>query len=288
MIDNGRLGAIEAGGTKFVCALGTDAGEMVAETVIPTGAPRETMAAVAQFFAGFDAPRAIGIASFGPVQLDRSAPNYGFITSTPKPEWRDFDLVGAVRAWFPGPIGFDTDVNGAALAEHRWGAGRGLSTFLYVTVGTGIGAGAMVEGALLHGRSHPEMGHIRVPHDRAADPFDGVCPYHGDCLEGLASGPAMEARWGVEPGLLPDDHAAWRLEAQYLALAAANWTCCFSPQRIIFGGGVARAHLIPAIQERADKLLAGYMRTPPIVASPLKNRAGVMGGLALASGSTRR
>lgn len=281
------LGSIEAGGTKFVCAVGRDDGGIVEEAVIPTSAPGETMARVAEFFVRFETLEAMGIASFGPVQLDRSAADYGFITSTPKREWRNFDIAGAIRSLFAGPIGFDTDVNAAALAENLWGAGAGLDSFLYVTVGTGIGAGAMVDRALLHGRSHPEMGHIRIPHDLGTDPFAGDCPYHGDCLEGLASGSALEARWGVEASLLPDEHEAWKLEARYLGLAAMNWTCCFSPRRIIFGGGVMRPHLIGRIHDGLDALLAGYMDAPEIVLSPLKNRAGVLGGLALAAEALR-
>jgi fructokinase len=276
------LGAIEAGGTKFICAIGTPAGEIVREARIPTGSPGETMAAAGAFFASAPPVQAIGLASFGPIQLDRGAADYGFITSTPKPDWRHFDIVGAVRNWFRGPIGFDTDVNAAALAENRWGAAKGLRTFLYVTVGTGIGAGAMVEGALLHGRSHPEMGHIRIPHDCAADPYRGGCPYHGDCLEGLASGPAIQARWQTEPSLLDDDHPAWTLEAHYLALAAANWTFAFAPERIIFGGGVMREPLVRIVRDRTAALLGGYMAAPDIVRSGFDNRAGVMGALALA------
>jgi len=274
------LGAIEAGGTKFLCALATEQGDIVAEKRIETGAPQETIEQVAAFFRMPGVPLlAIGIASFGPIQLDRSASNYGFITSTPKREWRDFDIVGAVRSHFEVPIGFDTDVNAAALAEHHWGAAQRLGTFIYVTVGTGIGGGAMVEGALLHGRSHPEMGHIRIPHDHA---FRGVCPYHGDCLEGLASGVAMEARWNTPAPDLPDDHPAWALEADCLSLACANWIATLSPERIILGGGVMRPHLFPMLRERVTRLLGDYMKAPELVPSPLTGRAGVLGAVILA------
>jgi fructokinase len=275
-------GAIEAGGTKFVCALGTASGEILRETCIATGSPAETLEQVADFFRASGQPQAMGIASFGPLQLDRAAPDYGFITSTPKREWRDFNLAGAVRKWFTGPVAIDTDVNAAALAENRWGAAQRLHTFLYVTIGTGIGAGAMVEGSLLHGSAHPEMGHIRIPHDRARDPFDGACPYHGDCLEGLASGRAIELRRGIEASHLSDDDPVWALEADYLALACANWSCSFSPERIILGGGVMQRDLFPRIRERVHSLLAGYVKTPDIVPSPLNNRAGVLGAIALA------
>lgn len=281
MKDTSLVGAFEAGGTKFLCALGTPSGEIVREECIPTAGPRETIAKALEFFR--ERPAAIGIASFGPVQLDRAAPDYGFITNTPKRDWRNFDIVGAVRREFDVPIGFDTDVNAAALAENRWGSAQGLRTFLYVTVGTGIGAGAMVEGSLLHGSSHPEMGHIRIPHDLAKDPFAGVCPYHGDCLEGLASGPAIEARRGIEASEIPDDDPVWQLEANCLALGCSNWCCSFAPQRIILGGGVMRPHLFPMIRERVTALLAGYVAAPEIVPSPLNNRAGVLGALALAA-----
>src|SRR5580658_1169931 len=198
MIQTARLGGIEAGGTKFICAVGTSSGELIHETRIPTSTPDETMRQVVAFFQSTGEPlAAMGIGSFGPVQLDPGSPHFGFITSTPKAAWRYFDILGSIRNAFRVPVALDTDVNAAALAEGRWGAARGLRTFLYVTVGTGIGGGAMMEGVPLHGLLHPEMGHIRVPHDRSRDPFAGSCPYHGDCLEGLASGRAVQARWGV-------------------------------------------------------------------------------------------
>ena len=277
------LGAIEAGGTKFICAVGTGDGEIIAEIRIDTGAPQETMELAAAFLHRHgEALSAIGIASFGPVELNRTAANYGFITSTPKRAWRDFNIVGTLQRQFDVPIGFDTDVNAAALAEHRWGAAQELKTFLYVTVGTGIGGGAMVEGALLHGRSHPEMGHILIPHDLAADPFPGICPYHGDCLEGLASGVAIEKRWGIAAPLLADDHPAWDLEARYLAAGCANWIATLSPQRIILGGGVMRPHLFPMLRDRVPRLLGDYVKASDLVPSPLHDRAGVLGALALA------
>jgi fructokinase len=284
------LGAIEAGGTKFLCAVGTPSGEVLAETRIPTGEPQETIEHVLAFLRPHGPElAAIGIGSFGPVQLRRDAPNYGFITSTPKTAWRNFDLVGAIRRAFDVPIGFDTDVNAAALAESCWGAAKGLHTFLYVTVGTGIGGGAMVDGSLLHGMSHPEMGHLRIPHDLARDPFVGACPYHRDCLEGLASGFAMEQSWGSPPSELPPDHPAWAFEAEYLAAACTNWICTLSPQRVILGGGVMRPHLFPMIHERVRSLVNSYIDAPElaaiesyIVPSPLGGRAGLLGALALA------
>jgi fructokinase len=284
------IGAIEAGGTKFVCGVGTVSGDLTDQLRIPTRLPDETISEVISYFRRWDGQlTAFGIASFGPVDLRRDSPTYGFITSTPKLPWRNFDIVGAVHQAFPVPIGFDTDVNGAVLAEAVWGAACSLETALYVTVGTGIGGGAIVEGSLLHGLRHPEMGHIKVPHDRERDPFAGLCPYHGDCLEGLASGPAMEARWGVPPATLPPDHLAFRLEAEYLALACMNWISILSPQRIILGGGVMQPHLFPLVQERTRSLLANYIDAPEvaeqvdsyIVPPALENQAGILGALAL-------
>lgn len=286
------LGAIEAGGTKFVCAVGTPEGELVRETRIPTSSPVETIDRVAAFFrSGGEALAGIGIASFGPVDLLRGSPSYGFITSTPKVGWRNFDFVGAVRARLPLPVAFTTDVNAAALAEGRWGAAQGLRTFLYVTVGTGIGGAAMTDGAVLHGLSHPEMGHVRVPHDVTRDPFTGICPYHGDCLEGLASGPALEARWQVSAPALPQDHPAWALEAEYLALACVNWICTLSPGRIVLGGGLMLPHLFPLVRGHVATLMNRYIDAPElsdridqyIVPSALAGRAGVLGALLLAS-----
>jgi len=287
-----RLGAIEAGGTKFVCAVGTPDGELLQESRIPTSSPAETMDQVLEFFRPHaDSLVAIGIGSFGPVEIDRNSPQYGFITSTPKAAWRHFDLLGTVRRAFPVPAGFDTDVNAAALAEARWGATQGLRTSLYVTVGTGIGGGALIDGSPLHGLTHSEMGHIRIPHDVSLDPFPGICPFHTGCLEGLASGPAVEARWHAPASTLAPDHPAWRLEAEYLALACVNWICTLSPQRIVLGGGVMRPHLFPPLRRRVCELLNGYLDVPQltqdidryIVASPLQGRAGLLGALELAS-----
>jgi fructokinase len=284
------LGAIEAGGTKFICAIGTPAGELISEVSILTSTPLETMRQVIAFFQPHSVT-AIGIGTFGPVQLNRSAPNFGYITSTPKTGWRDFDILGAIQNAFAVPVAIDTDVNAAALAESRWGAAEGLQTFLYVTVGTGIGGGALVEGNLLHGLQHPEMGHIRVPHDYGRDAFPGVCPYHGDCLEGLASGPAVEKRWGIPPATLAAEHAAWALEAEYLAHACVNWIYTLAPQKIVMGGGLMRPHLFPLLRKRVVALLNDYTNAPElsgglmnyIVAPALGDRAGVMGALALAA-----
>jgi fructokinase len=289
------FGAIEAGGTKFVCLVGSGPEDMRAETRFPTTTPDATIRNAVEFLRAEQKRQgplaAVGIASFGPVDLQPRSPTYGFITSTPKPGWANVDIVGAARAALELPVGFDTDVNAAGLAEWRWGAARGLDSVLYLTVGTGIGGGGLVDGRLLHGLVHPEMGHIRIPHDLTADPFPGACPFHGDCLEGLASGPAMRARWQQGAEDLPDDHEAWPLEARYLALAVVNFVCTLSPQRIVIGGGVmSHPPLLGLIRAQVVELLNNYVRAPEvieqineyIVAPALAARAGVLGGLALA------
>jgi fructokinase len=282
-----RLGGIEAGGSKFMCAVGSGPEDAeIAE--FPTTTPEKTIGNVIDFFRTRKPVTAIGIASFGPIDPNPESPTFGYITSTPKLDWRNFDFAGAIHGALGTPIAFDTDVNAAALAESHWGAARGLRSFLYVTVGTGLGGGAFIDGRLLHGRLHPEMGHICVPHDRTRDPFPGNCPYHGDCLEGLAAGPAIQARWGQAPRLLPDGHAAWELEAEYLAFGIVCWTCTLSPERIVLGGGVMqREELFPKIRGRVAELLNGYLEPPGIVPSELGTRAGVLGAIALAMGPAR-
>lgn len=275
------FGAVEAGGTKFICAAGTGPGDLVRETM-PTTSPAETLRRVARFFDGRGIA-SLGIASFGPVDLDPQSPTWGFITSTPKRGWRDTDLCGVLRRQLDVPVGFDTDVNAAALAECRWGAGQGLDGVLYVTVGTGIGGGAIVNGAPVHGLLHPEMGHILIPHALDDDPFPGACPYHGDCLEGLASGFAMEQRWGMRPEALPGDHPGWALEARYLALGLMNLVCALSPRRIILGGGVMHnLDLFPMIRENLQERMRDYVQLPEIVPPGLGDDSGVLGALLLA------
>ncbi len=287
-------GGIEAGGTKFICAVGTGPEDVRAEIRFPTAKPAETLPKTIDFFKEqekrFGKLTAMGIASFGPVDLNPASPFYGFITSTPKPGWANTDITGIIRKALDVPIGFDTDVNGAALGEWRWGAARGLDTFIYLTIGTGIGGGAMVNGKLVHGMLHPEMGHILVPHDRQRDPFPGSCPYHGDCLEGLSTGPAVEKRWGQRGETLPLDHPAWELEAHYIALALVNFVLTVSPQRIILGGGVMQQQQIfPMIRANVQKSLNGYIRSEQIfeqiddyiVPPALGGRAGVLGAIAL-------
>jgi fructokinase len=289
---NGTFGAIEAGGTKFVCGVGTGPADL--ETLqIPTTSPDATIGAAVSFLRqrGGAQLRAVGIASFGPLGLEPAMPSYGHITSTPKIEWRDCDLAGNVRRALDVPVGFDTDVNGAALGEAMWGSAQDVRDFVYLTVGTGIGGGAISGGHVVHGLIHPEMGHIRVPRNASRDPYPGICPYHRDCLEGLASGPAMEARWGTPGADLPADHPAWALEAHYLALGLANFVCTLSPRRIVMGGGVMQqTHLFVLIRAELLKLLNGYIQAPEIlervdefvVPPRLGSRAGVLGALVLA------
>lgn len=287
-------GGIELGGTKIVCAVGTGPDDMLDERRIPTTTPGETFAQIIAFFQQYEMD-AVGIGSFGPVSLARGAPDYGFITTTPKPGWAQTDVVGTIGRALGVPVSFDTDVNAAVLGEWRWGAGQNLDTLLYLTVGTGIGGGGIGNGVLMHGLLHPEMGHIRLPHDRAADPFEGICPFHGDCLEGLASGPALQERWGESAKTLPDEHPAWVLEAHYLALACVNYICVLSPQRIVLGGGVMKQRqLFPLIRQEVQRLLNGYVQAAPvldqiesyIVPPALGDRVGVLGAMALAEQAT--
>ena len=284
-------GGVEAGGTKFVCAVGDASGRILAETTFPTTSPGQTLARTIDFFRQHPAVRAVGVGSFGPVDPRPGSPTWGFITTTPKPGWQQIDVAGTLGRALGLPVAFDTDVNAAALGEKRWGAAQDVEDFLYLTIGTGIGGGGVINGALMHGLLHPEMGHLRLPHDWLADPFPGICPYHGDCLEGMASGPAIERRWGRPGHELPLDHPAWDLEAHYLALGLVNILLTLSPQRILLGGGVMhQRQLFPKIRAEVQELLADYIQHPALlqemdtyIAPPgLGDRAGVLGALALA------
>lgn len=287
------FGAIEAGGTKFVCAVGTGPDDLVIQR-FPTTTPEETIAKSVDFFTlqtDVQDLSAIGIASFGPVDPDASSATYGYITSTPKPGWANTNFVGMMKDALNVPIHFDSDTNGAALGEHRWGAGKGISDFIYLTIGTGFGGGAMANGELVHGMMHPEMGHIHIP-KRADDNYEGFCPFHGNrCIEGLAAGPAIEGRWGKRGESLERDHEAWELEAHYISLALVNYICTLSPKRLILGGGVMeQQQLFPMIRNKVAKMLNGYIRSPSIlekmdeyiVPPAFGNRAGIVGAMALA------
>lgn len=290
------FGGIEAGGTKFVCVIAREPHEILFEERFPTIEPDETLAKSIEFFSRKTDElsqnlSAIGIGSFGPVDLDKSSPMYGFITTTPKKGWKNADIVGPIQKTFQIPIVFDTDVNAAAVGEGKWGAAQGLNNFLYFTIGTGIGGGAIIAGKPLHGLIHPEMGHIRLAHDFQKDPFQGNCPYHHDCFEGLCAGPAIEKRWNIEASLLPENHPAWELEADYIAQAMSNFICSFSPQKIILGGGVMlQRQLFPLIRMKTLEYLNGYVQSPTIIDSMdhyivppgLGNQAGMLGAIALA------
>lgn len=286
-------GGIEAGGTKFVCVVGSGPDNIVAEERFPTTTPDETIARSVDFFKrhGHDLA-AIGIGSFGPVDLNPHSPTYGYITTTPKPGWAQADLRGGIQRALNVPVAFDTDVNAAALGEHYWvPENRALDPLLYMTVGTGIGVGGFVNGRLLHGLLHPEAGHMLLPRDPQRDPFAGACPYHGDCFEGLACGPAMAKRWGQPAETLPADHPAWQLEAHYIALAVMNLTLVVAPQRMVIGGGVMQqAGLIENVRSEVVQLLNGYLQTDRItrdidhfiVPPALGNQSGMLGAIALA------
>jgi fructokinase len=284
------LAAIEAGGTKVVCAVGTGPEDLGSVVRFPTTTPEETLGRVLGFLREHGDVEAVGIASFGPVDLRRGSPTYGCITSTPKPGWRGTDVVGAVGGALGVPVGFDTDVNGAALGEARWGAGRGLGTVVYVTVGTGVGGGALVDGRPLHGLLHPEMGHLLVRR-HPDDDFAGTCPFHGDCLEGLAAGPAVQARFG-RPGAELDGaerDQAVAFQAHYLGQLAASLALVLSPERIILGGGAMQLPgLLAAVRLEAAAALNGYLDHPSVddgsllVSPGLGDRAGVLGALVLA------
>lgn len=294
-MDMNLVGGIEAGGTKFVCAVGTGPNDIRAETRFPTTTPAETIGRAIAFFRDQVKDHgplgAIGIASFGPLDPNPKSPTFGYLTTTPKPGWANTNLAGAIHEALAVPVGFDTDVNIAALGEGHWGVAQDLDTFVYLTIGTGVGGGAMVNGRLVHGLLHPEMGHMALPHDWASDPYPGRCPFHGDCLEGMAAGPAIGERWGSPAAELPPDHPAWELEAHYLALALRTLICVLSPERIIMGGGVMeQPQLFPLIRRKVQDYLNGYVQSPAIlqnidsyiVPPDLGNRSGVLGAFAQA------
>lgn len=283
-------GGIETGGSKWACAVGSGPDDVRATETFPTTTPAETIERAVAFLERAGPVDAIGVGSFGPLDPRMGSPTWGHVTTTPKPGWANTDIAGAFQRRLGVPVAFDTDVNAAALAEHRWGAARSLDTFCYVTVGTGIGGGAMVGGALVHGLQHPEFGHLRIPHDRDEDRFAGACPYHGDCWEGLASGTALERRFGV-PAAEIDDPDVWALEARYLALGIVAVISVLSPERIVIGGGVMRRPgLIELVRRDVLELLNGYLDAPAVrdeidsyvVPPGLDSRAGMLGAIALA------
>lgn len=282
-----KIGALEAGGTKMVCAVGTADGQIIDQISIPTAEPEKVLPAIQTYFAdhGIDA---LGIGAFGPTGVNPHSPDYGFVLDTPKPGWRGYDFLGTMQAALHIPMGYDTDVNAACLGEVTFGCARDLDVVVYETIGTGIGAGVWLDGHLLHGALHPEAGHFLVE-PAPEDSFPGVCPTHGHCLEGLASGPAIEKRWGRKAAELADDPRVWELESTYLAQAMAIYILCYSPQKIILGGGVMKQEqLFPLIRKKTLDYLGGYLRIPEleamdryIVPASLKGRQGILGCLEL-------
>lgn len=288
------FGAVEAGGTKFICAIGNDRGEILAQERFPTADPNSTLATTHAFLRrghSLGEFAAIGVASFGPVELDETSARYGFIGHTPKAGWSGTDIAGSLAHEFRCPIGFDTDVNAAALAEHRWGAARDVKDFVYLTIGTGIGGGVVVDGVPIHGLMHPEIGHIYLRRHPLDLEFRGVCPFHGDCAEGVASGPAILARTGASLQQLDETHPQWEIEADYLGQLCAQLVVTVSPRRIVMGGGVMnQPRLLPLIRSRLRHWLAGYIDRSEIltgtdryvVAPELGDNAGVLGAMVLA------
>ncbi|MBO1304691.1 ROK family protein [Enterococcus sp. 669A] len=280
-------GAIEAGGTKFVCAIGTSELEILERESFPTTTPVETMALVVEFFKKHQAQlESIGVGSFGPIDIHRDSKTYGYITSTPKLAWQNFDFIGSLKQHFELPIAWTTDVNAACFGEYVAGNGKGLSSVVYYTIGTGIGGGALQEGKFVEGFSHPEMGHMLV-RNHPADDFTGSCPFHGNCLEGMAAGPAIEQRLGRKGQTLAEDDPFWEIEAEYIAQCAYNTTLMLSPDVIIFGGGVMKQqHLMMKVHQAFERLMKSYVKTPQlseyIVTPALEDNAGTIGCLALA------
>lgn len=283
-----KLGALEAGGTKMVCAIGNEKGEIFERVSIPTETPEITVPKLIEYFQDKKI-EALGIGCFGPIDLNRESETYGYITTTPKLPWANYNIVGAFQEALSIPVGFDTDVNGSALGEATWGITRELENSMYITIGTGVGAGIITNGRLLHGMLHPEGGHLLLS-KHPMDTYEGKCPYHKTCLEGLAAGPAIEARWGKKGVELADRKEVWELEAYYIGQALVDYIVILSPQRIVLGGGVMhQEHMMPLVREEVKRQLQGYIKTKEledmesyIVLPSLNDNQGIMGALKLA------
>lgn len=282
------IGGIEAGGTKINCAIGTHDGKIIEQVQFPTTSPEETTEKMLAYFREKEIS-ALGVASFGPIDINPNSKTYGSILETPKKGWANYNLIQALQSEIKAPIVFDTDVNGAALAEHYWGAARELSSCIYLTIGTGVGGGAYLDGKLVHGLLHPEMGHIYVRR-HPKDTYKGTCPFHGDCLEGLAAGPSIQHRLGIGGAEIDESHEVWDYISYYLAQAILNYTMILSPEVILLGGGVMKQqHLFPKIRHQFKELLAGYILRKPLpdqledyIRFPeLGDFAGLYGALAL-------
>lgn len=283
------LGALEAGGTKMVCALGNEDGTIIEQISIPTTVPEETIPKIAAYFKD-KGIKALGIGAFGPIDVNKKSERYGYILDTPKLPWKYFDLAGSLKRELGVPIGLDTDVNGSCLGEITFGCAKNLDSVIYITIGTGVGVGVSINGKLLHGMLHPEAGHILLA-VHPEDTYEGKCPYHKTCLEGMAAGPAIEARWGKKAVELKDEPKVWELEAYYIAQALVNYILTLSPQKIILGGGVMhQMQLFPMIRENVKKMMNGYINTKEmqnledyIVPASLHDDQGIMGCLELAN-----
>jgi fructokinase len=267
MIKMHYYAGIEAGGTKFRCIIASGPDHIIADATFQTTIPEETLPQVINFIKQSVATTGVqlvaaGLSCFGPVDLEPSSATFGYITTTPKLKWRNFPILNYIRDALQLPMKFETDVNGAAIGEGKWGAAHGISDFVYITVGTGIGGGIIQHGKPLYGMTHPEIGHMKIqPHPE--DSFSGNCPYHTTCLEGLANAPALAERWKVDPSVLPDDHPAWKFEAYYLGQAIHNLILVCAPKRIILGGGVLkRQGLIEKVRLQSKAILNGYVETP--------------------------
>jgi fructokinase len=287
-------GGIEAGGTKFVCVVAGGPGQIVDEIRFRTTTPEETLGRAIQFFRPFISSgqvHTIGVGCFGPLDVTPESSTYGYITATPKPGWSNTNVLGILRGAFDAKIAFDTDVNAAALGEYMWGVSKGCDPSLYLTIGTGIGGGYIKDGKSLVGMFSLEMGHLRIPHSRELDPFVGSCPFHEDCFEGLASGPAIERRLGMPGARVPENDPFWNLEAEYIASALVNYILTLSPKKIVIGGGVMqREFLFPKVRWRVREMLNGYVASKSvmehiedyIVPPGLGNQSGSLGAVALA------
>ncbi len=294
MANEKLYGAVEAGGTKFVCCIASGPEHIVEEVRLATTTPDETLRKTVQFFEPYVSSgkiKTIGVGCFGPLDLNPNSPTYGFITATPKPGWSNTDVRGALQSGLGVNVAFDMDVNAAAVGEYIWGASRGCDPSLYLTIGTGIGGGYLVNGKPLIGLLNLEMGHVLIPHDRERDPFKGSCPFHSDCFEGLANGPAIEKRLGVKGATVPESDPFWDIEADYIASALMNYILTLSPKKIILGGGVMqREFLFPKVRNRVRELLNGYVSSKVVLEQidqyilppALGNQAGSMGAIALA------
>ena len=295
------FGAVELGGTKTFVMVAKNRKEITDRKIFPTSSPKQTLLDITRYFQGISSTKGIalagiGVGSFGPLDLDTKSPTFGFITSTPKYAWPFTDLKGELQSELQTPIFIDTDVNASAYGEYNSLVDKNIESFVYITIGTGIGGGFIINGKVLHGLLHPEFGHIRIPHNLRKDPFPGSCPYHQDCFEGLASGPALEKRWHTDPKNLPEDHMAWELESEYIAYALSNLIVTISPEKIILGGGVVhQKHLFPKIYTKVQQILNKYIKcvlledqihaliTPPI----LGDDSGIIGALELAIDNIR-